>query len=111
MVNAPRGQPRPLIIFKSVHHQNTARVAEAMAEVLGADCRSPADCPAEELAGCPLLGIGSGVYYGRVHHDVWQWVRNLRQATSTSPPVFIFSTSGLPFLARGSKSAGFQDCR
>jgi hypothetical protein len=31
--------PQPLIIFKSVHHQNTARIAREMADVLVAELR------------------------------------------------------------------------
>jgi len=96
----PKTPSTPLLVFKSVHHQNTARVAQAMAEVLGAACLAPADCPSERLASCRLLGIGSGVYYGQVHHELWRWVRDLPESFQPKPAVFIFSTSGLPILAR-----------
>jgi hypothetical protein len=95
----PKAPSTPLLVFKSVHHQNTARVAWAMAEVLGAACLAPADCPSERLASCRLLGIGSGVYYGQVHHELWRWVRDLPESFQPKPAVFIFSTSGLPILA------------
>jgi len=91
---------KSLIVYKSVHHRNTARVAGQMAGVLGADACSPAECPRGRLAGVDLLGIGSGVYYGRVHDELWRWVRDLPEAHSGRPRVFIFTTSGLPFLAR-----------
>ncbi len=97
---SPKAPSGPLLVFKSVHHQNTARVAQAMAEVLGAACLAPADCPSERLASCRLLGIGSGVYYGRVHDELWRWVRDLPESFQPKPAVFIFSTSGLPILAR-----------
>lgn len=89
-----------LLVVKSVHYQNTARVAAAMAEVLGAECLMPAACPYERLAGCRLLGIGSGIYYGRVHTELWRWVRDLPDRSGPKPAVFIFSTSGLPIFAR-----------
>jgi len=89
-----------LLIRTSVHHGNTARVAEAMAEVLKAECLAPDDCPYHRLANCQLLGIGSGIYYGRVHDAIWRWVCDLPDRSGPGPAVFIFSTSGLPFLSR-----------
>lgn len=100
MATAAKPAATRLLVFKSVHHQNTARVAEAMAEVLGAQCLTPAACPYERLAGCRLLGIGSGIYYSRVHTELWQWVRDLPDRPGPKPAVFIFSTSGLPIFAR-----------
>jgi flavodoxin len=91
---------KPLIIYKSVHHQNTARIARAMADVLGAECVSPDECPYDKLASCKILGLGSGIYYGRVHDDLWQWVRDMPDTYSQHLGVFLFTTSGLPVLAK-----------
>ena len=91
---------RPLIVSKSVHHQNTARIAHVMADVLGAECLSPDQCPYHMLGSCTLLGLGSGVFYGRVHADIWRWVQNLPEQYAATLPVFIFTTSGLPVLTK-----------
>jgi flavodoxin len=91
---------KTLLVYKSVHHQNTAQVAHAMAEVLGAECVSPAECPYDRLDSCPLLGLGSGVYYGRVHEELRQWVHGLPEELARGLPVFIFTTSGLPMFAK-----------
>jgi flavodoxin len=91
---------KSLLVYKSVHHQNTARVARAIAGVLGAECVSPTECPYSRLAGCDVLGIGSGIYYGRPHEELLQWVRGLPDTSANALPVFIFTTSGLPFLAK-----------
>jgi len=91
---------KTLLVFKSVHHQNTAQVAREIAGVLGADCAAPAQCPYSRLAGCELVGIGSGVYYGRPHDELLQWVRGLPENLARDLPVFIFTTSGLPVLAK-----------
>lgn len=88
-----------LLVCTSVHHQNTARIAHAMAEVLEAECVSPAECPYSRLAGVALLGIGSGIYYGRVHEELRQWARDLPDELARDLPVFIFTTSGLPIFA------------
>lgn len=91
---------KPLIVYKSVHHQNTAQIARAMADVLGAECVSPDECPYDKLASCNILGLGSGIYYGRVHDDLWQWVRDMPDAYTQKLRVFLFTTSGLPVLAK-----------
>ena len=71
-----------------------------MAGVLGAECVAPAECPYSRVAGCDVLGIGSGIYYGRPHDELLQWVRDLPEEHAPDFPIFIFTTSGLPFLAK-----------
>jgi flavodoxin len=96
-------QPRRLIVVASLHRGNTRRVAEAMADVLGAEVVAPEDVTAETLRGCALVGFGSGVYYGRMHGSLFSLVRRLSEAhgadAAAAPRAFVFSTSGLPFLA------------
>jgi len=92
--------PKTLLVYKSVHHQNTAHIARELAGVLGADCAAPAECPYSRLAGYELLGVGSGVYYGRVHDELLQWVRGLPEQYAEQLRVLIFSTSGLPMFAK-----------
>jgi flavodoxin len=89
--------PRVLIVVKSLHHQNTAKVAHAIAEVLQADVCSPEDIPASKAGQYDLLGIGSGVYFGAFHRDLRTWLRTLDSCT-LSRSAFIFSTSGLSCL-------------
>jgi flavodoxin len=89
-----------LLVVKSVHHGNTAMIARTMAVVLGAEVSSPEATPYKTLAGCGLVGFGSGVYYGRLHPALFDWLRGLPDTPEASRPAFIFSTSGLPFLAK-----------
>jgi flavodoxin len=88
-----------LILCKSVHHGNTARVAEAMAGVLGATVASPEERPASHLDAYELIGFGSGIYYGRMHQALFDWLSGLPDSLSHNRRAFVFSTSGLPFLA------------
>lgn len=90
---------KTLLVYTSVHHQNTAQVAREITGVLGADCAAPAACPYSRLADYELLGVGSGVYYGRPHQELLGWVRGLPETFGRDLPVFIFTTSGLPVLA------------
>jgi flavodoxin len=89
---------KTLLVYKSVHHGNTARIAQAMAEVLGADCAAPSECPYEKVADYELLGLGSGIYYGGVHGELMNWARGLPETHAGRRSVFIFTTSGLPVL-------------
>lgn len=90
---------KTLIVLKSVHHQNTERVAAAMAEVLAADVRSPDEVDQAMLAAYDLVGVGSGIYYARFHAELRHWAKRVR-AARPGQKAFIFTTSGLPFLYR-----------
>jgi flavodoxin len=86
-----------LIVVKSMHHQNTARVAQAMAEVLQAKLVTPEELTPADAGAYDVLGIGSGIYFGRFHRSLRQWIADLPRVPATRA-AFVFSTSGLPFL-------------
>lgn len=67
--------PRCLLLRTSVYHGSTARVAGAIAGVLGADVAAPEAVPSTNLASCDLRGIGSGVFSGRMHEALFAWLR------------------------------------
>ncbi len=89
---------RALIICKSVHHQNTAKVARVMAEVLKADIIAPEDATYEMIQDYNLLGFGSGIYFGRFHSALRSLVRQMPLELSVRRQAFVFSISGLSFL-------------
>ena len=82
---------RTLIIYESVHHGNTERVARAMADALGARMVKPADISPGELAQYDLIGFGSGIYFGRHHRRLRRFVKRL---PSMSKSAFVFSSCG-----------------
>lgn len=92
--------PHCLILCKSVHHGNTAKIAHALATVLHADAAAPEEVPYTSLTDYRLVGFGSGVYYGGMHGSLFEWLRGLPDAATPTTPAFIFTTSGLPFLAK-----------
>jgi flavodoxin len=91
---------KPLILGKSIHHHNTAQIARVMAEVLDADIAYPEEFPYTSLHSFGLVGFGSGVYYGKLHSSLYDWLRGLPDCSVPSKMAFVFSTSGLPFLWR-----------
>ena len=90
---------RTLILVKSVHHLNTARVARAMADVLRADVLDPAEATPEIIGRYDLIGLGSGIYFGRFHSELRAWVGRLN-ALESPRAAFLFSTAGLSSLWR-----------
>lgn len=92
--------PRAVILCKSVHHGSTAKVANVMAAALQADLVEPEAFPYTSLERVDLVGFGSGVYFGRMHEALFDWLRGLTDAPADQRAAFVFSTSGLPFLSR-----------
>lgn len=91
---------RPLVICASVHHGNTARVARCIADVLHADVCAPDAVTAISIAEHGIVGFGSGVYYGRMHESLFALLGRLPDSPELTRAAFVFSTSGLPFLAK-----------
>jgi flavodoxin len=81
-----------LIVYSSVHHKNTGKIAQAMAEVLGADLVETENAKAEDILKYDLIGFGSGIYMFKHHKLLFKFVKNLKFVDGKK--AFIFSTSG-----------------
>ncbi|OKK03854.1 flavodoxin [Streptomyces sp. CB03234] len=84
---------KAVIVCVSVSHGSTRHVADTMAQVLGAKVVRPEEADLVELAGADLVGFGSGVFYGRLHPRLTDFVRALPARPGRA---FVFATSGLP---------------
>ena len=82
-----------LIIYISVHHGNTEKVAKAMANILDAALLEVKQADASMLEQYDLIGFGSGIYFGRHHDGLLDFVDKLSMLRNKK--AFIFSTSGL----------------
>lgn len=82
---------KTLIICKSVHHGNTKKVADAMAATLAATVVNPEEVDVGKLSEYGLIGLGSGIYFGK-HHKTIRALADRLPAPGTA--VFVFSTSG-----------------
>ena len=92
---------KSLVIVFSYHHGNTAKVAGAIAGVLGAEIKEPKQIHPDELEAYDLVGLGSGIYDEKHHTSLLDLVDSL-------PPVkdkkaFIFSTCSLTDATQLSK--------
>jgi flavodoxin len=84
---------KSLLIVYSYHHHNTEKIANVIADVLGARIEYPDKVIPEEIAEYGLIGIGSGIYYGKHHESLLSLADRLPQVSSGK--VFLFSTAGI----------------
>jgi flavodoxin len=71
----------------------TAKIAKAIAEVLGARVTSPLQVKAEELQDYSLIGFGSGIFDQKHHASLFGFADSLPELPGKK--AFIFSTSGV----------------
>ena len=81
-----------IIVYTSIHHGNTEKVAQAMALSLNADITKTDHVTPEMLRTYDLIGFGSGIYFGRHHKQLFKLIDQLPLVSAKK--AFIFSTSG-----------------
>jgi len=98
------------IIYKSIHHGNTKKIAEAMANALEADLFDLKDASPDIINRYDLIGFGSGKYFMRPHKKLRKFVEELDNVEDKK--AFIFSTSGdgrsMGWLEKKLSSKGFN---
>jgi len=93
---------KTLIIYMSVHHGNTEKIAQAIASELGADLIKATEAKAEIINNYDVIGFGSGIYYNKFNRQMIDFLQSL--PTMSAKLVFVFSTSG---TGRQENNAGF----
>jgi flavodoxin len=86
---------RAAIVYYSRHHDNTRRIAEAMAPEINAELLSVDAAVQKDLGKFDLIGLGSGIYFGRHHPTLYEFVRKMKDMPTHC---FVFSTAGLASL-------------
>jgi flavodoxin len=82
---------KTLIVCVSEHHGNTKKIADAMAAVLDARVSHPDDVNVEELGDYDLIGLGSGIAFGKHYKRLLEFVDAL---PALHAKTFVFSTRG-----------------
>ena len=88
---------RSLVIVFSYHHNNTEKIANTCAKVLGAKVKTPQQVYPEELQKYDLIGFGSGIYSATFDPSVLTLADRLSYAAGKK--AFLFSTCGAPAFA------------
>lgn len=83
---------KTLIIYESIHHGNTEKIAKVIAEKLDADLKHPHEIKLEDLAGYDLIGFGSGIYFARLHVSLRKFLEKL--PAMAGKKAFVFCTRG-----------------
>ena len=98
------------IIYKSIHHGNTKKIAEVMASSLEADLFDLKDANPDIIEEYDLIGFGSGKYFVRPHKKLRKFVQELNPVENKR--AFVFSTSGdgkpMGWLEKKLSKKGFQ---
>jgi len=84
---------KAVIIYVSLHHGNTEKVAETMTNILHADLVQVRQADVNALEPYDLVGFGSGIYFGKHHESLLGFIDEL--PTVRNKKAFVFSTSGL----------------
>lgn len=90
-----------LIIVDSYHHNNTAKIAYNISEVLHATVKAPAEAIPEELKEYELIGFGAGIDSGKHYKPLLDFVDRLPEVHHKR--CFIFSTSAIQGEAKVAK--------
>jgi len=90
---------KSLVVVFSYHHGNTEKIANACANVLGAEVKTPQQVRPEEIAEYDLVGFGSGIYSATFDHSVLDLADRLPPAAGKK--AFLFSTYGAPAAFAG----------
>lgn len=83
---------KTLIIYKSVHHGNTEKIAKVMANAIKAELMDLKDVGTDIVEEYDLIGFGSGIYYSKPHKKLMEFVNELNSVENKKS--FVFSTSG-----------------
>jgi len=101
------------ILYYSIHHENTKKIARALSEPIGADLFDIAIDTPGDLEHYDLVGFGSGIYFLRHSALLVRLAEHLKPTYGKK--AFIFSTRGWgpPFLyhallRRSLKTRGFS---
>ena len=81
---------KSLIVVYSYHHNNTAKVADAMAEVLECEVRHPEEIAYEDISNYDMVGFGAGIDSGKHYAPLLEFAQGLQ--TVQDKKAFIFST-------------------
>jgi flavodoxin len=84
---------KSLIVLYSYHHNNTKKVADAMADAIGAAVKSPMETSERELEQYDLIGFGSGIDSGSHYRELLDFANKISPVDGKR--CFIFSTSAI----------------
>jgi flavodoxin len=85
---------KSIIIYESVHHNNTEKIAKVIADEINAELVNVKDFADyhKNLDDYDLVGFGSGIYYSKIHKNIKNFIEAVEHINNQK--TFIFTTSG-----------------
>ena len=83
---------KSIVIYESVHHNNTEKIAKAIADEIGAELVNVRNMKVEDIDKYDLIGFGSGIYYSKVHKNIKNFLEKIENVNKQKS--FVFVTSG-----------------
>lgn len=85
---------KSIIIYESIHHNNTEKIAKTIANEINAELVNVKNFndSHRNLDDYDLVGFGSGIYYGKIHKNIKKFIENIEHMDNQK--TFIFTTSG-----------------
>ena len=84
---------KTIIVYASIHHKNTEKIAKAIASELNAKAVPFFEITKEDIEKAQVIGFGSGVYYSKFHKGLINFVKDLPDVKGKK--AFLFSTAGM----------------
>jgi len=82
-----------LVIYQSIHHGNTLKVANVIAKQLNADIKKHSEVKPSDFNKYDIIGFGSGIYNGKHHISLFNLIKNIE--AQKNKKTFIFSTASI----------------
>jgi len=81
-----------LIIYNSVHRENTEKIARTMSDAIGASLMNYSEVDGYNVLDYDLIGFGCGIYYGKPEKKFVEFINTLPIVKNKK--AFVFTTSG-----------------
>ena len=90
-----------LAVVESKHLGNTLKIAKAMSEETDMTIVNVNEAKNYDLNDFDIIGLGSGIYFGRHDKRLMEFAENLDDKKSYT---FVFSTSGAPLFLKNNSA-------
>ncbi len=81
-----------IIVYDSVRHGNTEKIAKAISEVVDAELIKSSKVKSKYLNYYDLIGFGSGIFFGKHSTNILDLIGRIPNVSNKK--AFVFSTSG-----------------
>lgn len=86
---------KTLLIYKSIHHQNSKKIAEVFSRELNARLVEADQLKIDQLDNYQLIGFGSGIYNQKHHRALFDLIAKI--PVQSNKPCFVFSTASIEY--------------